>query len=126
MWRAAGVVFLTAGLMLWTNASPADSIGDDVALTEVAAYIQARPAFDRHCFRCHTGQSGSKKALGRLDMSRYPFEGKVAAVAGRAIRKVLGGPGGKATMPQDDLGAVSGDELATIQRWAEVFDDLHP
>jgi hypothetical protein len=42
------------------------------------------------------------------------------------VRKVLGAGGaGKATMPSDDPGAVTGDDLRLIIAWADVFDHAH-
>jgi|GEM_PF-3283415 len=98
---------------------------------ELAAYAAAKPAFERHCFRCHT-TSGQKakakpKALEHLAMDRYPFGGHHADEAAAAIRKALGvGVAAKATMPSDDPGTVAGDDLAKIVQWAEAFDRAHP
>lgn len=119
---------VAVGLALTSTASRADAepINDDVALVEVAAYVQARSAFQRHCFRCHaiTGEEATKKSLERLDMSRYPFGGRRGPIAGRAIRQVLGDGGGKPTMPKDDPGGVQGDDLLVISKWADVFDSV--
>jgi hypothetical protein len=96
---------------------------------ELAAFAQAKPAFERHCFRCHTtaGKKSKHKALDHMSMDSYPFGGHHADEAGRAIRKVLGAAhDGKATMPSDDPGAVKGDDLKRILSWADAFDRAHP
>jgi mono/diheme cytochrome c family protein len=125
MKRAAIVVLVALALGLSVGVT-AETIDDDVALAEVAAYIQTRAAFQRHCFRCHTSDGGHKRALERLDMSRYPFVGKRAADAGRAVRRAVGGAGAKATMPKDEPGSVTGEDLASITHWTDTFDALHP
>ena len=92
---------------------------------EVAAFAAAKPAFERHCFRCHTtsGRKSKHKALDHMTMDRYPFGGHHAGEAGQAIRKVLGTDGAtKPTMPSDDPGAVTGDDLAKLAAWADAFD----
>jgi hypothetical protein len=91
---------------------------------ERAAFERATPAFERHCFRCHTtgGKKSKPKTLAHLDMDGYPFTGHHADEAGRVVRKVLGAEGGKATMPSDDPGAVTGDDLALILAWAQAYD----
>ena len=96
---------------------------------ELAAFAEAKPAFERHCFRCHTTASkkSKRKALDHVSMDQYPFGGHHADEAGRVVRKVLGAePGGKATMPSDDPGSVKGDDLAKILGWADSFDRAHP
>ena len=95
---------------------------------ERAAFAAAKPAFERHCFRCHTtaGKKSKHKALEHISMDRYPFGGHHAGEAGPAIRKVLAiGGATKATMPSDDPGAVTGDDLAKIAAWADAFDRAH-
>lgn len=95
---------------------------------EVAAFERARPAFEHHCFRCHTpaGKKSKRKALEHMAMDSYPFGGHHAGEAGKAIRAVLGADGkSKASMPSDDRGAVEGDDLATILAWADAFDRAH-
>ena len=96
---------------------------------ELAAFEAAKPAFERHCFRCHTttGKKSKRKALEHMSMDSYPFGGHHAAEVGKAIRAVLGVEGKeKATMPADDKGAVTGDDLAKILAWAAAFDRAHP
>lgn len=95
---------------------------------EIAAFERARPAFERHCFRCHTseGKKSKRKALEHLGMDSYPFGGHHAGEVGKAIRAVLGADGkSRASMPSDDRGAVAGDDLATIVAWADAFDRAH-
>jgi hypothetical protein len=100
-----------------------------VTPAERAAFAEARPAFERHCLRCHSkeGAKAKSKARAHLDMTGYPFGGHHAGEAGAAIRAVLGvGPKAhRATMPSDDPGIVKGDELASIMRWADAFDAAH-
>lgn len=102
----------------------AQQIDDDAPLAEIAAFIEARGAFERNCTRCHTtaGDESSTKAIDKLSMNRYPFTGKRAAVAGKAVRKSLGQGGGKATMPKDNPDTVSGDDLTLMFKWADAFD----
>lgn len=95
---------------------------------EIAMYGLAMPVFERHCFRCHTskGDQSKPRAIEHLDMDVYPFGGKHAAEATAAIRKVLGvADDSKPTMPADNPGAVSGDDLSKILAWAEAFDRSH-
>jgi hypothetical protein len=92
---------------------------------ELAAFQQAKPAFERHCFRCHTttGKKEKRKALEHMSMDAYPFGGHHAGEAGNAVRDVLGvGENAKTTMPADDKGAVTGDDLAKIVAWTKAFD----
>jgi hypothetical protein len=95
---------------------------------EIAAFEAAKPAFERHCFRCHTkaGKKSKSKALAHIAMDRYPFTGPHAGEAGTVIREVLGAGGNKkATMPSDDPGAVTGADLAKILTWTNTFDRNH-
>lgn len=93
-------------------------------MAEMAAYLQAWPAFERHCFRCHNaaGEETSRKALEQLEMGRYPFGGRRGPIAGRAIRKALVGAAGKRTMPKDDPDSLNSDDLVLILKWADAFD----
>jgi hypothetical protein len=95
---------------------------------EIAAFEKAKPAFERHCFRCHTagGKKAKPKALAHIGMDSYPFGGHHADEAGSVVRKVLGAGRGQPTMPSDDPGAVRGDDLAQILAWADVFERAHP
>jgi hypothetical protein len=96
---------------------------------EQAAFANARPAFERHCVRCHTtgGKKAKRKSLDHFSMNDYPFKGHHADEAGAVVRKVLGaGADHKATMPSDDPGAVTGDDLTKILAWADAFERAHP
>ncbi len=55
-------------------------------------------------------------------MSAYPFGGHHTAEIGNKIRTSLGINGSKPTMPFDSKGAVKGDDLALIAKWADAFD----
>jgi hypothetical protein len=94
---------------------------------EIAAFEKAKPAFEHHCFRCHTagGKKAKPKALAHISMDSYPFGGHHADEAGSVVRKVLGAGRGKPTMPSDDPGAVRGDDLALILAWADLFERAH-
>jgi mono/diheme cytochrome c family protein len=91
---------------------------------ELAAFERAKPAFERHCFRCHTigGKKSKAKALAHMAMDGYPFGGHHADEAGEVVKKVLGAGGGKATMPSDAPGSVTGEDLAAILAWADAYD----
>lgn len=100
---------------------------DDAALQdhERAAYERALPAFQRHCARCHTtgGEKANKGgALKHFNMDRYPFTGHHASDIDETIRSVLGAVGERPSMPRDNPGAVSGEELALILAWADAFE----
>lgn len=91
---------------------------------ELAAFERAKPAFERHCFRCHTagGKKSKPKALAHIAMDGYPFGGHHADEAGAVVRQVLGAGGGKPTMPSDAPGAVTGEDLASILAWVDAYD----
>jgi hypothetical protein len=96
---------------------------------EIAAFEAAKPAFERHCFRCHTSaaRKSKPKALEHINMGGYPFGGYHAGEAATVVRKALGADGkSEATMPSDDRGAVTGNDLAKILAWADAFDRAHP
>jgi hypothetical protein len=94
---------------------------------ELAAFSAAKAAFERHCFRCHTtgGKKSKPKAMSHMSMDGYPFGGHHASEAGAMVRKVLGDRDRKATMPSDDPGSVTGDDLKQILAWADSFDTAH-
>jgi hypothetical protein len=129
---AAGFLLMCASLIAPGKPSAhggSDHLRGPVTVAEQAAFAEARPAFERHCLRCHSkdGKKAKAKARAHLDMTRYPFGGHHAGEAGAAIRAALGvGPNAhKATMPSDEPGVVKGDELASILRWADAFDAAH-
>ena len=101
-----------------------------VSPSEATAFALARPALEKHCFRCHStvGGKAKRKALAHLDMTRYPFAGHHAAEAGAVVRAALGaGPdGAKATMPKEEPGRVKGEDLAMILQWSDAFAAAHP
>jgi uncharacterized membrane protein len=108
------------------RADPDDTRADLLA-AETAAFERARPVFDRHCARCHArgGDNPRPEALEHCDMSSYPFRGHHAGEIAAEIRTVLAIGGGKPTMPADQPGAVTGDELALIAAWADAFEKSH-
>ena len=124
MKQAAVIAFMCLGASPLGARSRGDALGGDIPVVEMAAYLQAWPAFDRNCFRCHngSGEESSPKALEQMDMSRYPFEGRRGAVAGRVIRKALIGVGGRRTMPKDDPDSLNTDDMTLILKWADTFD----
>jgi mono/diheme cytochrome c family protein len=122
----AAILFLlvTSAATATTAMSSAEPIDASVPLVEVEAYVRARSAFERNCFRCHTasGDEAMKKGMEKLDMGRYPFGGKRATTAGPAVRRSIGVSGTRATMPKDDPGSLTGPDLAIILRWADTFE----
>ncbi len=107
----------------------------DPAQQEVTAYNAAKSVFEKSCGECHVPRKKArerrrkkyKKALKHFSMVSYPFGGHHAYDIGRQIRKSLGVDGGKkATMPKDDPGTVTGDDLALIVAWTRAFDVTHP
>jgi hypothetical protein len=89
---------------------------------ELAAFEKAKPVFETACKSCHfKGQKNANaKKLAEFDMTAYPFAGKHANTAD--IKKALGIGGGKATMPKTKPGSVKGDDLASIEAWANAYD----
>jgi hypothetical protein len=109
-----------------TQAPPAADAGKakaDAIAAETAAYEKAKPVFDKYCSGCHTkgGKKATAKKLEHVDMTTYPFGGMHTASIGNEVRKVLGIDGGKATMPYDKPGSVTGDDLAAIKAWSEAW-----
>ena len=98
-------------------------INEGLLADEHAAYDKAKPVFDKYCAKCHTqtGKMATKKKLGHFDMTSYPFGGHHAATIGPEVREALGLAGEKATMPDDKPGSVKGDDLATIDAWAQAW-----
>ena len=113
--------------------APEDTSGDpekakaDLLAAETGAFEKAKPVFDKHCAKCHSkgGKNAKPKALDHFDMSSYPFGGHHAGEIAAEIRKVLAIGGGKPTMPADQPGAVTGDELSLIAAWADAFEKSH-
>jgi hypothetical protein len=124
-----GVSAIVLSAFAWAHGGSSHLHGP-VTAAERSAFDDARPAFERHCFRCHTkdGKKAKAKARAHLDMSSYPFGGHHAGEAGAAVLTALGlGPERKrATMPSDEPGAVAGDDLRLMRQWAEAFTAAHP
>jgi hypothetical protein len=122
----AGVALSAA---VWAHGA-ASKLHGPVTAAETQAFEAARPAFERHCFRCHAedGKKAKPKARAHVDMTTYPFGGHHAGASGAAVLATLGlGPAHKsATMPSDDPGAVTGEDLRLIRAWAEAFTAAHP
>jgi hypothetical protein len=131
-----GLVGVVASATVWAHGASSKLHGE-VTATERQAFEEARPAFERHCFRCHSkdgpkdGKTSTKakaQARAHVDMTSYPFGGHHAGEAGPAILTALGlGPEHKrATMPSDDPGSVTDEDLRLIRAWAEAFSVAHP
>lgn len=94
--------------------------------TEMAAFDQAKPVFERFCANCHLpdGKKSRSKAeaLEHFSMATYPYGGHHADDLTGSVRAVLGLTGKKATMPKGKPGSVKGDDLAAIAAWADAFD----
>jgi hypothetical protein len=101
--------------------------GGDLLAAEQAAYEKAKPVFEKYCVKCHTssGKKSKKETLEHFSMDGYPFGGHHAPELGQVIPVVLGATGKEAEMPQDDPGAVKGDELQAILEWAAAFEKSH-
>jgi len=99
----------------------------DLLATENAAFEKAKPVFEKWCASCHSkdGKKTSAKKRDHFDMTTYPFGGHHAMEISGEIREVLGVTGKKPTMPADKKGAVKGEELETIEAWADAFDASH-
>jgi len=106
---------------------PVKDVKAELLAAETAAYDKAKPVFDKWCAKCHVkgGKLATAKKLGHFDMTTYPFGGHHAMEIGGEIRKSLGVGSGKATMPFDKKGAVTGRELELIKAWADAFDASH-
>ncbi len=124
MKRAVAIALVILGVLLLETSSRGDAVDGDISVAEMAAYLQAWPAFERNCYRCHTGsgEESNRKAVEPLNMSRYPFTGRRGPIAGRAIRKVLDSVSGRRTMPKDDPDSLNADDLTLILKWADTFD----
>lgn len=91
---------------------------------ELAAYEKAKPVFETHCARCHTtqGNKSSKSARDHFSMDSYPFGGHHASEISSQIREVLGASGAKPTMPRDNPGALSKEELQLVLAWTDAYE----
>lgn len=109
-----------------TEPAPAQAAADHHA-AELAAYERAKPVFDKFCANCHAqGRPGARPGtLSHLDITRYPFAGHHADTVAATVRKSLGIDGGKATMPKNKPGSVTGADLALIKAWTDAFDAAH-
>ena len=96
-----------------------DTAGARLIASEMSAFKMAKPVFDEYCTHCHTSKG---KAGKHLAMDGYPFGGHHTGEVGSSILTVLGVTGKKPTMPKDDPGAVKGEQLAAIVRWAEAYE----
>src|SRR5688572_5109533 len=77
--------------------APAGQVGAE----ERTAYEAAKPAFERHCFRCHSRSSKKPKpkAIKHIDMTSYPFKGHHPHDADIVIRRSLLGDKAKGKEP---------------------------
>jgi mono/diheme cytochrome c family protein len=100
---------------------------DALLAAETEASQAALPIFATHCARCHMpGEpDATDDTLHHFSMEAYPFRGHHAHQMGDTIRAVLGADGGEPTMPDDDPGALSDEELEVVLAWAEAFDRAH-
>lgn len=108
--------------------SAAPSAQVDPSVAERDAYDRARPAFERHCARCHAsdGDKAKRGSLKHFNMDGYPFGGHHASEIGQTVREVLGGTGLQPSMPRDNPGAVTGEDLAVMLAWADAFERAYP
>lgn len=129
-WLPLGITALLVAVAFaaMAFAHPAKKTKRTVTVTpdEKAAFDAAKPAFEKHCFRCHTtsGKKAKRKTLDHLTMDSYPFGGHHANDVASSIRRTLGiAPNKKKpTMPKDEPGAVVGDDLERISAWADSVD----
>ena len=120
-----------AGVKVWAHGGKhhGPALRGPVSAEEKSAFARAKPVFEEHCARCHTtkGRKAKPKSLAHFNMDRYPFKGHHAHEAGQVIRRVLTDVDGKGpSMPDDDPGAVKGEQLERVLAWATVFERAHP
>jgi mono/diheme cytochrome c family protein len=122
--RIHETVLAFAALTAVAPAAPADDKKASLLADERAAFDKAKPVFDKYCAGCHAqgGKQATKKKLDHFEMTSYPFGGHHVATLGPTIRKVLAIEGGKATMPYNKPGSVTGDDLAAIAGWVKAWD----
>ena len=110
------------------DAAPILSEPEKLLAAESAAYKNAAPVFSEYCSHCHTSTKKitktQKKAMSHFDMDQYPFTGHHAHELGHVIRNALGVDGSKVTMPKDDKGAVTGEQLKLVVAWSHAYDAL--
>src|SRR5947209_5328386 len=118
------VVLAACGAKSPPAAAPARSDPSAALAAETAAYAKAKPVFEKYCSTCHTkaGTKSEKKKLDHFDMDTYPLGGEHSAFIGFHIRGVLGLTGKKPTMPDDNPGAVKGEDLAAIKAWTDAWE----
>jgi uncharacterized membrane protein len=117
---------LSAG-STWAHGPARKTAVRTVSAEERAAFAAAKPALDKHCARCHIagGRKAKPKTLKHFNLTRYPPTGHHAHETGAVVRRVLLGDkakGKEPTMPADDIGAVTGDELKKVVAWTEAVD----
>lgn len=117
----------TAATLAWAHGPKHKAPVIRATPAELATYELARPALQKHCFRCHTttGKKAKAKSLRHLNLDRYPPRGHHAHEAGAVVRRVLLGDKAKGkgpSMPSDDPGTVVGQELGRIIAWADSFE----
>lgn len=104
---------------------PDESSPEALLAAERQAYERAKPVFEKYCAKCHAGSKNSplkRRALPHFNMNTYPFGGHHASEIAHEIREVLGATGKEPTMPQNNPGAVKGEELERILAWADAFE----
>ena len=89
---------------------------------ELAAFTKAKPVFKKYCAKCHAASTGKRAALKHFVMDANSFSGPHASSMPATIRKVMGQSGKRATMPKDNPGRVSGNELKLILEWADAAE----
>jgi uncharacterized membrane protein len=91
---------------------------------ENRAWAAASPVLHKYCGDCHVkgGKSATRKRLDHFNFTSYPITGHHADKIGVTVRRVLGLEGKKAIMPFGKSGTVTGDDLATIKKWADAWD----
>ena len=129
----AGGLFGAATLVAviaWGHGGKSHGKAAPVSSAEQAAYDAAKPAFERHCVRCHShaGETPRAKAINHIDMSSYPFGGHHPHDSGAVIRRSLLGDKAKGkdpSMPRGKPGSVVGADLEKILAWADAFEKAH-